>query len=74
MGIDLGGRYVRMSQHDLHGSQIRPKFKEMSGKGMPEAVRRDPLIDSRRQSVLFDDFPEPLPGQGVSPGVEKKEA
>ena len=38
MGIKLGCRYIGMSQHELHRTQVGTVFQEMGGEGMPERV------------------------------------
>jgi len=35
VSIDLRGRYVRMAEQFLHGSQVAGRFQHMAGKGMP---------------------------------------
>ena len=62
MRIDLGRRDIGMAQHDLNRSQVRTRLQEMTGKGMPQAVRRYPFLYTCHQPIFLDDFPEPLPG------------
>ena len=39
VGIDLCGRDIRMSQHGLHGTQIRTILEQVRCEGMSQHVR-----------------------------------
>ena len=41
MGVDLGGCYVGMAQHELHTAQIGTCLKHMTSEGMAQNVRRN---------------------------------
>ena len=47
VGVDHGGPDVRVSQQGLDGANVGTALQEMSGKGVPERMRTDPLVDSR---------------------------
>ena len=40
MGIDLSRRDVRMAEHGLDGSQIRPPLQQVCGEGVAKHMRR----------------------------------
>ena len=41
VGIDLRSTDITMSQHHLNRAEVGPVFKEVSGKTVPEQVRRN---------------------------------
>src|SRR5687767_11310094 len=45
----------------------------MSGEGMAQGVRRDPLLDSCGQSIPPDHFPKPLPAERLAGTIGKNE-
>ncbi|MNC22615.1 hypothetical protein D3C75_706200 [compost metagenome] len=52
-----------MAQHFLQGLQIRPVFKQMHRKGMPQGVGGDLPRNTGIRRMLLDDLPEALPGK-----------
>ena len=68
LGIYLRCGYIRMAQHLLHGPQIGAVLQQVGGKGMPQGMRGNLPVDAGLAHVLFQDFPEPLPGQ--TPAVD----
>ena len=57
MGINLGGRYVRVSQHLLDDSKIRAVAEEMRGEAVPQKMRINVLFQSGVLRVLLNDLP-----------------
>ena len=53
VGINLGGRNINMAKHHLDGSQIGTTFEEVTGKRVPQTVRRDFFFDSSLFYILF---------------------
>ena len=58
LGIDLGGRNVRVSQHLLDGVEIRAVFQQMGGKGVAQGVRGDFCLNSGLLLIVLDDLPK----------------
>ena len=56
MGVDLGGRNIRMPKHLLNRPQVGPAFQQIAGKGVAQHMRRN-LAEveaaSRRQGFKF---------------------
>ena len=46
MSVDLGSRYISMSQHFLNRTQVGPIFQQMGGKGMPQGMGVTSLVNS----------------------------
>jgi hypothetical protein len=57
MGIDHGGGYILVTEQFLHGANIGAFHEKMRGKGMPQCVRRYPLIDT---GLFCSSFHRPL--------------
>ena len=53
MRVQLRCRYIRVPQHELYGPQISPVFQEMGGKGMPEGVWANLLLNARFQGYML---------------------
>jgi hypothetical protein len=70
-GVDLGRGNIRMAQHDLNGTKIRPTFQQMGGKGMSQGVGRNFFKDTGLSAVLVQDLPKSLTGQTSTPIVDK---
>ena len=62
MGIDLGRRYIRVTQHLLDDSKIRAVAEQMRCEAVPQKMRIDVLFQSGPLRVLFDDLPDPRCG------------
>ena len=61
MGVDLGGRDVRMAQHRLHGPQVRAVVQQMGRERMAEHMGADPLRrNASFERVCLDQTPEVL--------------
>ncbi len=67
VSVDLSRRNIGVAQHDLNRSQVSARLQEMTGKRMPQTVRRYLFLDTCRQPILLYDFPEPLSGHGATP-------
>src|SRR3989442_268935 len=63
MGIDLGGRDVGMSQHDLQATKVRSAFEQVGGEAMAEHVGGKAAENSRFPAVSRQEFPESLTGE-----------
>src|SRR5688572_13682956 len=72
MSVYLGRRNVRMTQHQLHGSQVRTVFQKVRCKGMPHHVWSQFLTDARLQSVSSQDLPETHSRHGLSTLVQEQ--
>ena len=57
MGVDLGGGDVGVTKQQLDGAKIRAPFEQVSGEGVPENVRADPI---RWNPYLTRNFPDEL--------------
>ena len=53
MGVNLRCGNIRMPQHLLNRTQIRPMGQEMAGKGMAQRVGREPLRRNARLGCQF---------------------
>jgi hypothetical protein len=75
MGINLGGRDIGMTQHDLHTAQVGATLEEMGGKTMTEHVGGEPVEDARFPAVAGQQLPERLTGEApAARGYEKVSA
>ena len=63
MRVQFRGGEIAMPQQHLYSAQIRPSFKQMSGKTVAQGMRRNISGNPRGQSVFPDDFPYGLPGE-----------
>src|SRR6266852_4320951 len=61
MGIEFRSSDVGMSEQRLHGPQVCPVLQHVSGATVPEHVRADLALDSRR--MLTDNLANPLAGK-----------
>jgi hypothetical protein len=52
VGIDLGSGKGGVAEELLNGAQISPSIQQMSGKGMPQFVRRN-IKGNRRSLDVF---------------------
>ena len=62
MGIDLGRRYIRVTQHLLDDSKIRAIAEQMRCKAVPQKVRINVLFQSSPLRVFLNDLPDPRCG------------
>ena len=62
MGIDLGGRDVRVAKHLLDDSKIRAVAEQMRCEAVPQKVRINILFQSGALGVFFNDLPDPRCG------------
>ena len=63
VGVDLRGRDVRVTEHQLHGTQVRTPFKQVRGEGVAQRVGGDTFEDPGLSCVRSDTLPEGLAGQ-----------
>src|SRR5258708_32569419 len=42
MSVNLGGRDIAVTEHLLHGAQVRAAFEQMRREAMPQRMRADP--------------------------------
>ena len=63
MHIYLRGFDTFMPQHLLDGPQVRPSLQQVCGKGVPERMRADPLMDAANLALALDDGKDHLPRQ-----------
>ncbi len=73
MGIYLGGGNIGMAEHHLNGPEIRTPGKKMGGKGVPEHVRTDCMVDAGCPCPFFDDLPEASSGHGTASVGDKQD-
>lgn len=59
MGIYLSRRYIHMTEHYLHGSQVGATFQQMGCKRMPQAVGRNFFMYLRLIGIALQQLPEP---------------
>ena len=57
VGVDLRRRDVRMPQHDLNRSKVRPPLEQVRRKGMPERVGVDLPLQAGHLRIFLDQFP-----------------
>jgi hypothetical protein len=69
MRIYLGSCYISMSEQFLNGSQICPTIQHMGSETVSQRVWSYRRIYTGRFRILFQDFPEPLPGQSFTAEV-----
>ena len=60
MRINLGSRYICMTQHVLKGSQIGTACKEMRCKRMAQGMGADCFVNGHLLDVFFHDLPQCL--------------
>jgi len=72
VSIDLRGGQVCMTQHHLHGPEIRPMIQQVSCECMTKGVGRDGAADSRHLGVTLDGMPEGLPCHGPGTVTRKQ--
>ena len=72
MGVDLGGGNGAMTEEMLDVLDIDISFQEESGKGMPEGVWGDVLLDVGQCCEFADDVPHRLVGEGSAQPVDKE--
>ena len=56
MCINLGSRYLLMSQHLLDGPQVGTAFQQMGRKRMSERMRTDIFMNTRHLRLLLDNM------------------
>lgn len=71
MGINLCGGNAFMSQHFLHGTQVRPALYQVRSKRMTESMGADVLFDTRLLSGFFDNQENHHPGEFLASAIEK---
>src|SRR5678815_436664 len=72
VGVDLGGGDLRVPQHHLDRSQIRPSLQKVCRERMPEHMRRDVFPDGSLFRVCFQDLPKLHTAErGAARGQEK---
>ena len=74
LGIDLGGRNVRVSQHLLDGVEIRAVFQQMGGKGVAQGVRGDFCLNSGLLLIVLDDLPKALAAHALPAHIHEQGA
>lgn len=64
MRVDLGRRYIGMTEQRLNASEVGTALDQMGGKGMAHDMGRQPLwIDTRPDSKLLQQLMTPAAGQ-----------
>jgi hypothetical protein len=58
VSINLRGRNIRMSQHDLYATQVRTVLQQMGSKTVPQNVRRQPAENARFFTMDRQQFPK----------------
>lgn len=72
--INLGGGYIRMSQHFLYTFQIRTVLHQMGCKGMPQRMWCDILLNPGRRGIGLQHLPESLPLIGFPEQLTKRQS
>src|SRR5580704_19292849 len=70
--VNLRGGYIGMAEHHLHRTEIGAAIEQMSGKAVPQHVRRQRLTQSGLSSVQRQILPERNAVQLVSFTDDKK--
>src|SRR5690348_16461955 len=63
---------VSMSEHFLHRPEVSATLQQVSGELMPESVRRNRLLDSRKLDVFSQNLPRTHSRKRLSARVEKE--
>lgn len=61
-----------MPQHLLDGPQIRSALQQVCGKGVPERMGADPLMDAANLTLALDDGEDHFPRQFRPSSVQKE--
>src|SRR5205809_5498800 len=71
--IDLGRRDVGVTQHHLHGAQVRPALQQVARETVAQRVRRHALAQPRPARRAQHDLPERLPGERAAPRPDEEQ-
>ena len=71
VGIDLGGRYVLVSEHFLHYPQVCSMLDQMGRERMSEGVRRYVLENACGKGVFLHDLEQGDSADGLPKSVEE---
>ena len=66
VGVDLGGRDVRMAQHRLDATQVRAALQQVSGETVADHVRGQMVKQPGLPPMDAQQFPERLPRQATA--------
>src|SRR5574341_1291140 len=72
MGIDLGRRNVRVSQHKLYAAQVRSPLQQMRGKTVAQHMGSERTANAGFTAVEAKPMPARLAGKGTAPGSDKQ--
>src|SRR5210317_2502064 len=73
MSIDLRRRYVGMSQHLLHGTQVGASIEQMRREGMAQHMRADTaMIDTRLNGEFLQHLCKAMTGQVIASASRKQ--
>lgn len=72
MGIYLSGGDVCVSEHHLHSAQVGTVAEKVGGKGVPDHMGRDVLVDTGDKRRLANYLPEPQPCHTAAPSGNKE--
>src|SRR5215207_6309395 len=72
LAIDLGCAGTGMTQALLHLAQIRPCTEQMRGKAVAKRVGRNRRLNTNLLHIVFDEQPQTLTGEPLTPMVEKE--
>ncbi len=72
MGVNLGGRDIRVTQHFLKRPQVRAVLQQMGRKGMTQRMGRDFLVNARLLLIVLDNLPESLPAHALAVHIDKQ--
>ena len=71
VSVNLGGRDIRMSQHDLDGPEVGSVCKEMAGKRVSQLMRGNTAFNSDGLSMGPQALPESLSGHCATEATQK---
>src|SRR5260221_12147187 len=72
VGVNLGGRDVRMPEHELNGPEVRSALEQERGKTVPQHVRRKSHTNARLPSIGREDLPQAEAAQRRSAAIHEQ--
>src|SRR5467141_211447 len=72
VGVNLGGRNIRMPEHELNGPEVRSALEQVRGKTMPQHVRRKSHTHARLASIGRKYLPDADAAQRRSAAIHEQ--
>jgi hypothetical protein len=66
MRINLGGRDVGVSQHDLHTTQVGPALQQVGSEAVTKHMGRNPMEYPNFPAVSGQELPKRLAGEATA--------